>query len=165
MNRIFCKFHELAFIREINLQRKLIHRHVIRIFMYSYVQYTKWRCTNTSGMLPVHGSLSVRMPPEAISSAKWEMSALIRQDTGKNSKTINTTRGRYSSFSAMKSLSFLITSQSLSRCYGFMWWTRLISPIMEAWVLCHLSLPLPLHIVFEKILFAKSNFYIKAWNI
>ena len=64
MGRIFREFRELACIREINFQRKLIHRYVIR----------------TSRMLPVHGSLSVRMASEDIPSAKREMSGLVHQD-------------------------------------------------------------------------------------
>ena len=124
--RIFC---ESEFIREINFQQKLIHRHVISIFTYSYVQYAKWRCTSKT--LPVHGSLSVRMPSEAISSAKREMSGLVHQDTGQNSKTINTNQSRYTSFSATKRLSSLIASRSLSRRYNSMCWARSIHPIME----------------------------------
>ena len=55
------------------------------------------------------------MPSEAISSANHEMWGLVRQDTGQSSNTISTTRGQYASFSATKSLSSPITSQSLSR--------------------------------------------------
>ena len=128
--RIFREFRESAFIREINFQRKLIHHHVISIFTYSYVQYAKWRCTSKT--LPVHGSLSVRMPSEAVFSAKREMSGLVHQNTGQNSKTINTIQSRYASLSATKSLSSLIVSQSLSRRYDSMCWARSIRPIMEA---------------------------------
>ena len=85
------------------------------------------------------GSLSGCMTSKAISSANCEMSGLVHQDTGQNSKTINTTRGQYTSFSTTKSISSSIASQSLlSRS-----WIRIgsIRLIMEAWVLFYLSRP------------------------
>ena len=44
-----------------------------------------------SALLNSNGSCSGRMPLEAISSANHNMSGLVRQDTGQNSKTINNT--------------------------------------------------------------------------
>ena len=55
------------------------------------------------------------MPPEAISSADRDILGLVHQETGQNSKAINTTQGLYASFSAMKILYSSIASQSLSR--------------------------------------------------
>ena len=163
-------FRKLAFIRQINFRRKLIHHLVIRIVMYSYIQYTKWCCTSTSRMLIVHSSLSVCMPSKAVSSAEWEMSELVHHDTRQNSKTINLTGGWYASFSTTKSFSSLIAAQSLSRRYDSMCWTGLIRPIMEALVLVHLSPPLPLHTVFTKYfswnrIFPLIRKIYSPWNI
>ena len=44
-----------------------------------------------------NSSLSGRMPSEAIFSANHEMSGLVHQDTGQNSKTMNMTQGPSSS--------------------------------------------------------------------
>ena len=120
--------------------------------------------------LPVHSSLSVLMPSEDISSAKREMSGLAHQDTWQNRKTINTTQGLYVSFYATKSFLSLIVSQSVSRRNGSMCWTRSIRPITEAWVLCHLSPPLPLHTVSRKYIsqdriFALIRKIYSPWNI
>ena len=113
-----------------------------------------------------NSALSDHMPPEAISSANRETSGLVRQDTGQNSKTINTTRGRHASFSKTKT--FLLSSR-VNPYPGvrvnIMFWTRSIRLIMEAWVLCHLSPPIPLHTVFAKIFPVKSNFATDSQNI
>ena len=53
-----------------------------------------------SALTNPNSSLSGRIHSEAISSANYEMSGLVRQDTGQNSKTISTPQGRYVSFSA-----------------------------------------------------------------
>ena len=81
-----------------------------KMALYKYFKKTPSALSNSNG------SLSGRMPPEAISSANCEMLALVHQDTRQNSKTINTTRGQYASFSTTKSLSSSVASQSLSRC-------------------------------------------------
>ena len=53
---IFHEFHELAFIHEINFQRKLIHRHVICIFTYFVrpVHKMALQVQCTSRRFPVH---------------------------------------------------------------------------------------------------------------
>ena len=56
-----------------------------------------------------NGSLSGRILSEAISSVNREMSGLVHQDTGQNSKTINTTRGQ--SLVSPQQKSFLPPSQ------------------------------------------------------
>ena len=95
--RIFRGFRELAYIREINFQRKLCHRQVIRIFT-SFVRpvhrmaLCKFFKKAPSALSNPNGSLSGRMPLEAIFSATREISVLVRQDTGQNGKTINKTR-------------------------------------------------------------------------
>ena len=88
------------------------------------------------------------MLSEAIPLANCKMLGWVHQDTGQNSTTINTTRGRYASFSATKNI-----SSSISRS---------ICLIMEVWVLWHLSPPLHFHIVFAKIVFAKLKFAIES---
>ena len=115
------------------------------------------------GALPnPNGSPLGCMPSKAVSSANLEMSGLVHQDTGQNSKTLNTTRGRYASFSATKSTSSSIVSQSLSRH-----WIRIdsIRLIMEVWVLLYLSPPLPLHTVFAKLNFPLIREIYGLWNM
>ena len=70
--------------------------------------------------ISVCGYLSARMLSEAIASVEREMSRLVHQDRGRNSTTINATPGPYTTFSAVKSLSSSIASQSLSRKYDSM---------------------------------------------
>ena len=69
--------------------------------------------------LPVHSRIQMVLSRiechRNISSAIYEVSGLVQQDTGQNSSTINTTWDQYTSFPVMKSVSFSITSPSLSR--------------------------------------------------
>ena len=111
--RIFREFRESAFIGEINFKRKLFHHHVIGryihvIHIFSTQNNAVQKLQEVPSAVPnPNGSLSGRMPSEAISSANRKMSGFIRQDHKK-------TRGRYAIFSATKSLSSSIASQSLS---------------------------------------------------
>ena len=100
------------------------------------------------------------MLSEAISSANCEKSGQVRQDTGQNSKTMNMTRGPYTTLSATKT--FFPHHEAI--LIQVLWFhvvddvERLItkSGVPMPPVLCHLSLPL--RTVFVKILLAKSNF-------
>ena len=72
--------------------------------LYKYFKKAPSALRNPSGFF------SYRMPSEAISSPNHEMSEFACQGTGKNSKTMNATRGRYATFSGRK-LSVIPQSQ------------------------------------------------------
>ena len=106
-SHIFPEFRELALIREINVQRKLILRHAMGIFTYFVrpvhkMALYKYFKKVPSALPSANGSLSGSMPSEAISSPNSEMSGSVQQDTRQNSKTMNMNRGPHSSFSATK---------------------------------------------------------------
>ena len=102
-----------------------------------------------------NGSFLGCMPSKAISSANCKMLGLVHQDIGQNSKTINTTQGECTTFSATESLSIL----SLINPYSDAWVPcvgrgRLF---MKVWVLRHLSPSLPLHTAFTNLFFANTK--------
>ena len=110
MGRIF---RELAFIREINSPPcdpyvYVFVRPVHKMALYKYFK----NAPSTRFSL---GSYTVR----SHFSAKREVSGLVHQDTGQNSKTINSTRGRYASFPQRKPL-FLNRKNSVATvpCVG-----------------------------------------------
>ena len=125
---------------------------MIRIFSHSYLPYLKWRCTSSSQCTLKSKLLPFRSNDVgAISSANHETSGWVRQDTWQNSKTINTTRGGYASFSATKSISFSIASPC--RC-----WMRIGSISLLCRRECYATCPRPnLFIQFSRKYFSRNR--------